>query len=141
MTGRYGVTRFVVGLVLGRTPSEGAAVTGVYDRHTYLPEKRSALAAWAGHLTGSRAPFAENAGGSLDPRAVGPASEIEAAKARALQLVAAGDLDQAVFLICMTMARRSEIAALHLDILAKAGLDLARSGQKVAIERWIRGFR
>jgi len=141
LTGRYGVTRFVVGLVLGHTPSEGAAVTGVYDRHTYLPEKRSALAAWAGHLTGSTKPVAENAGGSLDTLAVGPASEIEAAKARALQLVAAGDLDQAVFLICMTMARRSEIAASHMDILAKAGLDLARSGQKEGIERWIRGFR
>ncbi|MDZ4113254.1 MAG: integrase arm-type DNA-binding domain-containing protein [Brevundimonas sp.] len=141
LTGRYGVTRFIVGLVLGHTPNEGAAVTSVYDRHTYLPEKRSALAAWAGHLTGSSTALAQNPCESLDTPAADPSSEVEAAKARALGLVADGDLDDAVFLICMTMARRAEVAASHMDILAKAGLDLARSGQKVEIERWISGFR
>ncbi|WP_292129204.1 hypothetical protein, partial [Brevundimonas sp.] len=141
LTGRYGVTRFVVGLVLGHTPSEGAAVTGVYDRHTYLPEKRSALAAWAGHLTGSTKPVAENADGSLDASAAASASEIEAAKARALRLVAQGDLHHAVVSLCMDMARRPEVASSHMDILAKAGLQLARDGLKVEIERWISGFR
>ncbi|HYC98762.1 tyrosine-type recombinase/integrase [Brevundimonas sp.] len=141
LTGRYGVTRFIVGLILGHTPSEGAAVTGVYDRHTYLPEKRSALAAWAGHLTGSATPLAEDAGRSLGMSAAGAVSEVEEAKARALHLVAAGDLQQAVFSICMDMARRPEIAPSHMDILAKAGLDLARSGLKVEVERWISGFR
>lgn len=141
LTGRYGVTRFVVGLVLGHTANEGAAVTGVYDRHTYLPEKRSALAAWAGHLTGSLRPSAQTAGGSFDTPAGRSAPEVEAAKARALRLVADGDLHQAVFSICMDMARRPEIASSHMDILAKAGLDLARGGLKVEVERWISGFR
>lgn len=141
LTGRYGVTRFVVGLVLGHTPNEGAAVTGVYDRHTYLPEKRSALAAWAGHLTGSPTPIAGNAGKSLGASAAGDESEVEAVKARALRLVADGDLHQAVFSICMDMARRPEIAPAHMDILAKAGLDLARDGLNVEVQRWISGFR
>jgi|GEM_PF-483374 len=141
LTGRYGVTRFVIGLVLGHTPNEGAAVTGVYDRHTYLPEKRSALASWAGHLTGSPTPFVENQVGAFDALAAGPASEVEAAKARALRLVANGDLHQAVFSLCMDMARRPEVASSHMDILAKAGLDLARGGLRVEVERWIRGFR
>lgn len=50
LVGRYGVSRFVVGLLLGHTPREGAAVTSVYDRHSYIPEKRSALEKWEGHL-------------------------------------------------------------------------------------------
>lgn len=51
LTGRYGVSRFIVGMLLGHTAKEGAAVTSVYDRHTYIPEKRAALTLWAGHLT------------------------------------------------------------------------------------------
>lgn len=141
LTGRYGVTRFIVGLVLGHTPNEGAAVTGVYDRHTYLPEKRSALTAWAGHLTGSPTPLAQNAGSTVATRTDDCALEVEAAKARALRLVADGDLQQAVFSICMDMARRPGIAPSHMDILGKAGLDLARDGMKVEVERWIDGFR
>lgn len=141
LTGRYGVTRFVVGLILGHTPNEGAAVTGVYDRHTYLPEKRSALAAWAGHLTGSSAQFPGDACMTAGTAAAGSTPEVDAAKARALRLVAEGDLHHAVFSICMDMARRPEIAATHMDILAKAGLDLAQGGLKVEVERWISGFR
>jgi integrase len=52
LTGRYGVSRFVVGLLLGHTPKDGAAVTSVYDRHTYLPEKKAALEKWAKHVVG-----------------------------------------------------------------------------------------
>ena len=50
LTGRHGVSRFIVGLLLGHTAKEGAAVTSVYDRHTYLPEKRAALEKWSSHL-------------------------------------------------------------------------------------------
>lgn len=40
--------RFVVSKVLNQTDSGGAAaVTAVYDRNDYLPEKRRALDAWA----------------------------------------------------------------------------------------------
>ena len=47
---RYGVRRFIVGMVLGHTAHDGAAVTGVYDRNDYLAEKRRALDAWGLHL-------------------------------------------------------------------------------------------
>jgi integrase len=50
LVGRYGVSRLVVGLLLGHTPKEGAAVTSVYDRHSYIPEKRDALEKWERHL-------------------------------------------------------------------------------------------
>lgn len=50
LVGRYGISRLVVGYVLGHTAKEGAAVTSVYDRHSYIPEKRHALSAWAEHL-------------------------------------------------------------------------------------------
>ncbi|WP_313454115.1 integrase arm-type DNA-binding domain-containing protein [Brevundimonas sp.] len=52
LIGRYGVTRLVVGYLLGHTAKEGAWVTGIYDRHSYLPEKRAALDLWARHLEG-----------------------------------------------------------------------------------------
>jgi integrase len=50
LVARYGVSRLVVGLLLGHTPKEGAAVTSVYDRHSYVPEKRAALENWERHL-------------------------------------------------------------------------------------------
>lgn len=50
LVGRYGIGRLVVGMLLGHTSREGAAVTSVYDRHTYIPEKRHALTAWGEHL-------------------------------------------------------------------------------------------
>lgn len=50
LVGRYGVSRLVVGLLLGHTAREGAAVTSVYDRHSYIPEKRAALEKWERHL-------------------------------------------------------------------------------------------
>lgn len=48
----YRVRRFIVGLVLGHSVNEGAAVTAVYDRNEYLFEKREALDAWGRHLLG-----------------------------------------------------------------------------------------
>ncbi len=47
---RYGFTRFVVSQVLGHAGRDGAAVTAVYDRNDYLPQKRAALEAWARHI-------------------------------------------------------------------------------------------
>ena len=43
---RAGIRRFIVSKVLGHAAQEGAAVTEVYDRNDYLPEKRLALNAW-----------------------------------------------------------------------------------------------
>ena len=47
---RAGVRRFVVSKVLGHSAVEGSAVTEVYDRNEYLPDKRRALEAWEGLL-------------------------------------------------------------------------------------------
>ena len=46
---RIGVSRFVVSKVLNHSSDagDGAAVTAVYDRNAYLPEKRKALDSWA----------------------------------------------------------------------------------------------
>lgn len=51
--GGLGISRFVVGRVLNHTTETGggAAVTGGYDLHDYLAEKRRALEAWADTLT------------------------------------------------------------------------------------------
>jgi integrase len=50
---RIGVQRFIVSRVLNHAGDTGdaAAVTAVYDRNAYLPEKRRALEAWAALLT------------------------------------------------------------------------------------------
>jgi integrase len=48
---RHSIRRFIVGMLLGHTAHEGAAVTAVYDRNEYLAEKRYALDAWARHVT------------------------------------------------------------------------------------------
>jgi integrase len=50
LTGQYGFSGYIVGLVLGHQVVEGARVTGVYDRYDRLKEKRAALDAWAGHV-------------------------------------------------------------------------------------------
>jgi len=47
--GRLGVARFIVSKVLNHSDR---TVTGVYDRHEYVPEKRAALEAWASYLEG-----------------------------------------------------------------------------------------
>jgi integrase len=50
---RIGYSRFIVSRVLNQISDTGGAgaVTGVYDRNEYLPEKRKALDAWAALLT------------------------------------------------------------------------------------------
>lgn len=50
LVARYGVSRLIVGFLLGHTAREGASVTSIYDRHSYIPEKREALEYWAGHI-------------------------------------------------------------------------------------------
>lgn len=136
-----------MGLVLGHTPKEGAAVTGVYDRHTYVPEKRKALEVWANHLCGEAPPKVCGAEAYAGEGAQGAASSqvlatyVEAAKARAMALCAAGDLHGAVLGLCMELSRRSETAGSHLDILARGGMELAISGSRRGVEAWVTGFR
>ncbi len=147
LTGRYGFSRLIVGLVLGHTPKEGAAVTGVYDRHTYVPEKRKALEVWANHLCGEASPKGAGAEVYAGVGTEGPESSqvlaayVESAKARAMVLCAAGDLHGAVLGLCMELSRRSETAGSHLDILARGGMELAISGSKGGVEAWVTGFR
>lgn len=148
LTGRYGVTRFIVGLVLGHTPSDGAAVTGVYDRHTYVPEKRRALELWAGHVCGETvmdsvetAPIDALEGPKSAEVSDELAVYVGAAKSRALALCEAGDLHSAVLSLCMDLSRRPEAASSHLEILARGGLDLAVSGSRAGVEAWVMGFR
>jgi integrase len=45
--GRLGMSRFIVGKVLNHADH---SVTGIYDRHEYLHEKRHALEMWAQHI-------------------------------------------------------------------------------------------
>jgi integrase len=45
--GRLGISRFIIGRVLNHADR---SVTGIYDRHEYIEEKRKALTAWAQHL-------------------------------------------------------------------------------------------
>ncbi|WP_062112207.1 tyrosine-type recombinase/integrase [Aureimonas sp. AU40] len=49
---RIGTPRFIVSKVLNHVSDsgDGAAVTAIYDRNAYLPEKRKALDAWAALL-------------------------------------------------------------------------------------------
>lgn len=137
LTGRYGVSRFVVGLVLGHTPNEGAAVTSVYDRHTYVPEKRAALELWANHLIRPGLEIGE-------PRAFpDPAAgtHVDEAKARAFALCQRGELHEAVLSICMDLSRHPATVSSHLAILGKAGLERAAAGPRPQVEDWISGFR
>jgi integrase len=47
MMAELGVSRFIIGQVLNHADS---SVTAIYDRHSYLPEKREALERWAQRL-------------------------------------------------------------------------------------------
>lgn len=137
LTGRYGVSRFVVGLVLGHTPNEGAAVTSVYDRHTYVPEKRAALELWANHLVRPGHKIATPKA-LADPAA---GTHVDEAKARALALCHKGELHEAVLSICMDLSRHPDTASSHLAILGKVGLERAAAGSRAQVEDWIGGFR
>jgi len=54
---RLGVSRFTIGRVLNHSDR---SVTGIYDRHTYLAEKRHALEAWGSSLAGLMEPAQAN---------------------------------------------------------------------------------
>jgi len=139
LTGRYGVSRFIVGLVLGHTPRDGAAVTAVYDRYTYMPEKRDALQKWAGHLTGvptQRPPVEPDASAGLAERA----EDLEKTKRRALALCAEGRTQQAVMTLCMAVSRIGSVSPAHMDLLANVGLELAGKNDWSELEAWINGF-
>jgi integrase len=45
--GRIGISRFIIERILNHADR---SVTGIYDRHEYLNEKRRALDAWADYL-------------------------------------------------------------------------------------------
>jgi integrase len=55
--GRLGISRFVITRMLNHADS---SVTGIYDRHEYLAEKRHALEAWGKCLESLIAPPADN---------------------------------------------------------------------------------
>ena len=139
LTGRYGVTRFIVGLVLGHTPKDGAAVTAVYDRYTYIPEKRDALLKWAGHLTVVQ-PEPLPTEPDRTALAAERAEDLERAKRRALGLCAEGRTQQAVMTMIMAASRVGSASPAHMDLLANAGLDLAGLNDWSELEAWIDGF-
>jgi integrase len=55
--GRLGVSRFIIGKVLNHADR---SVTGIYDRHAYLQEKRHALETWAAYLDSLSRPSGGN---------------------------------------------------------------------------------
>jgi len=55
--GKLGISRFVIARVLNHADR---TVTGIYDRHEYLDEKRHALEAWGQYLTNLIAPPGAN---------------------------------------------------------------------------------
>jgi integrase len=55
--GRLGVSRFIIGKVLNHADR---SVTGIYDRHAYLQEKRAALELWVQYLGNLTAPPGAN---------------------------------------------------------------------------------
>ena len=54
---RLGVSRFTISRVLNHSDR---SVTGIYDWHSYLAEKRHALETWASYLTGLTDPAKDN---------------------------------------------------------------------------------
>jgi integrase len=61
MSERIGISRFIVSCILNHASDKGdaAAVTAIYDRNAYLPDKRRALSAWAalfGEIVADEAP-------------------------------------------------------------------------------------
>ena len=49
---RLGVGLQVVEAILGHTAGSRAGIVGIYQRHAYADEKRSALQAWGAHVMG-----------------------------------------------------------------------------------------
>jgi integrase len=48
---RLGIPVHVIEAVFNQRSGQISGVAAVYNRHTYLPEKRRALEAWASHVT------------------------------------------------------------------------------------------
>ena len=55
--GKLGISRFIIARILNHADR---TVTGIYDRHEYLDEKRHALDAWATYLANLIAPLGDN---------------------------------------------------------------------------------
>jgi len=55
--GKLGISRFIIGRVLNHADR---TVTGIYDRHEYLDEKRHALEGWGQYLENLIAPPGAN---------------------------------------------------------------------------------
>jgi integrase len=55
--GKLGASRFIISRVLNHADS---SVTGIYDRHAYLAEKRHALESWGTHLSNLVRPLGAN---------------------------------------------------------------------------------
>lgn len=137
LTGRYGFSRIIVGLVLGHTPKEGSTVTGVYDRHTYVPEKRKALEVWAAHLCGGAVSGAQDdAGEGAPPEAL--AAYVEAAKGSAVRRIAVSasrtsarpnDLRSRAATDALMQNARSHTGADSKVGAGQSGLSAGRSGQ------------
>jgi integrase len=143
LTGRYGVTRFIVGLVLGHTPTDGSAVTAVYDRYTYVAEKREALRLWSGHLrrdatVGPKVEQDREAaaadGGLSDADHL---SALEAARGEALALCELGQLHEAVLMLSMALGRDPALSQGRQALLAKAGMAMAKTGDRTEVIDWV----
>ena len=57
-----GIAVHIIEAVLNHRSGAISGVAAIYNRHSYLPEKRHALEAWAGHITGlaNHGPAASN---------------------------------------------------------------------------------
>ena len=66
---RLGVGVDIIGRVLNHASGHG--VTGIYDRHSYLPEKERALAVWASRLDSIIRPDADERVVSISGARVG----------------------------------------------------------------------
>jgi len=140
LTGRFGVRRFIVGLVLGHTPNDGAAVTSVYDRHTYVPEKRDALLKWASHLTKGDKPDECTAPAVPAPEDFRTNDGLASWKSQALKLCEDSQLHQAVLMMCMAASREGKLSSIHLTLLSEAGTRFASKDDSISLQGWIKGF-
>ena len=62
---RLGSSHFVIARILNHAD---ASVTGIYNRHDYIAEKRAALDAWAKHVATLANPPAADAGANVEPQ-------------------------------------------------------------------------
>jgi hypothetical protein len=60
---RLGVPQLIVGKVLNHASRSLSGVTGIYDRHGYLDDKREALSDWSQHLREIVGPLPDSVAG------------------------------------------------------------------------------